>query len=93
MDSRSICIATTKSFDGRATGKHCKMRFPVSPLQGSPSTQAAVLLVLFCFILIQDFVKKGEPKIFLANTFPHWMVLAFISVYSDTKQKALKVTE
>lgn len=78
MDFRSTCIATVKSFDCRATGKHCKMRFAVYTPQGSPSTQAAVLLILFCFILTQAFVKEGEPQIFLTNTFPHWMVLAFV---------------
>lgn len=66
MDSRNICIAVTRTSDCRATGKHRELRFVVSALQHSPSTQVAVLLILVCFILLAGFVT-GKPQVFLTN--------------------------
>lgn len=67
LDSRNTCIAVTRTSDCRATGKHRKLRFVISALQGSPSTQVAVLLIVFCFILLAGFVT-GEPQVFLTHS-------------------------
>lgn len=76
MDSRRICIADTRSFNCRSTKKHHKLRFTLSV--SSLTTQVAVLLFLSSFVLCVDFVKEEEHQIFLSDTFPHRMVLAYI---------------